>query len=467
MGRFSDRFGILALHCLIWTLPFGLYYVFEQPSVSQRFYFQIAVSTIALLYFGWCWVGRRLHLPRNGVLWAAVLYGLCAVASSVGARSGLFTIKEAAFLWCCLLLLAVVAHLRLTRRQCRQLLTSLVFISGVCALYGVVQYLGADIRWGRMGYADEVKTGKFYVLSLMGHPNYVTAFIGPALLVCPGLIAASASRWGKTALGVTAGVIALCIFVAGTRSAWLGTLLVGGALIVLVAVERRPVRISRRVLAVAFVVACVFSLFVVPNPLVPQRYSFTRRLTEARPVDSRLYFYLAATRIIAQHPLLGVGYNNYGIEFWHYTADLPEDPRNRVYSYILEDMGGVRADQTHNEYLQIASETGLLGLATFFFFLVIFFGRLWRDYRHSQIWHDRLLLAGTAGAVAFLLVDCLFSFPLRLPCSSLAFWLVLGIGSRYGRPEPLSVPAGRDSELEAGVSAGRGSKRQKKRLKSK
>jgi len=334
----------------------------------------------------------------------------------------------------------------LTKRQCRGLLTSLVFIAGLCALYGVVQYLGADIRWGGMGYADEVKTGKFYVLSLMGHPNYVTAFIGPALLLCPGLIAASASRWGRTALGIAAGVIALCIFVAGVRSAWLGTLLVGGALAVLVAFERRPVRISRTVLATAFATVCILSLFVVPNPLVPRRYGFVHRLKAARPVESRLYFYMAARRMIADHPVLGVGYNNYGVEFWDYADALQKVPRNRVYGYILEDMGGVRADQTHNEYLQIAAETGLLGLATFFLFLVIFLGRLAKDYLHSQIWHDRLLLAGMAGGVAFLLVDCLFSFPLRLPCSSLAFWLVLGIGSRYARPEPVGVAAGEDGE---------------------
>jgi len=454
--QFSDRFGILALHCLIWTLPFGLYYVFEQPSVSQRFYLQIAVSTIALFYFASCWLGRRLGLPRNAVLGAAILYGLCTTASSIGARSGLFTIKQAAFLWCCVLLLAVITHLRLSRRQCRQLLASFVFIAGICALYGVVQYLGIDIHWGGVGYADEVKMGKYYVLSLMGHPNYVTAYIGPALLLCPGLIAASPGRRMKTALGVTAGIIALCIFVAGTRSAWLGTLLVGGVLIALVAVERRPLRISRRVLGVAFVVACVFSLFIIQNPLVPQRYSFTRRLTEARPVESRLYFYVAAIRMIAKHPLLGVGYNNYGVEFWDYTATLQENPDNRVYSYILEDMGGIRADQTHNEYLQIAAETGLLGLATFFLLVVVFFGRCWNDYRHARIWHDRLLLAGMAGAVAFLLVDCLFSFPLRLPCSSFVFWLALGIGSRYARPETLVVSAGKEGQREsqAGAAAG-------------
>jgi len=434
----SNRFGYLALHALIWTLPFGLFPAFEQPSVSQRFYYQIAVTTVALFYFGVSWLSGRLRLPRNGILWVAALYAFCATASSlVARRSTLFSVKETVPVWTGILLLAMVVHLRLTQWRCRRLLTSLALACGVCALYGVLQYLGLDVRWGNIGYAPDIKEGRFYVLSLLGHPNYLTAYIGPVLLLCPGLIAASSTRRMRILLGGVCGIIALCIFLSGTRSAWLATALLGGGLATMSAAQRRAVQPTRAMWKIGIPVALVFAIFVIPNPLIPRRYSFLARLGESRPVLSRLYFYVAASRMIAERPVLGVGYGSFGVEFWDYAAALQENDANRVYSYILEDMGGIRPDQTHNEYLQTAAETGLVGLATFLFLVVFFFLRVREDYRSMSDWPGRLLFGGMAAAVAYLLMDCLFSFPLRLPCSSLVFWLVIGVASRYTLSESL------------------------------
>lgn len=441
MERSSNRFGILALHALIWTLPFGLFYAFEQPSVSQRFYFQVAVTTIALFYFAAGALGGSLRAPQNGVLGAAVLYGVCVTASSWVARSPSFTIKESLSVWCGILLLAILAHLRLTRGQSRRLLGSYVLVAGLIALYGVLQYLGLDFRLGRFGYAQDIQDGRFHVLSLLGHPNYLTAYIGPALLLIPGLMAVSPSRRWQVSLAVVAGIILLCIFVSGTRSAWLATLLLGGTMAIIVASTRITFRFERRAKIAILVAAGILALFVVHNPVLRHRYSFVDRLLDSRPVEGRLYFYLAATRMIGRHPILGVGYNNYGVQFWDYANEIQQDPANHAYSYVLEDLGGVRPDQTHNEYLQIAAETGFLGLATFLFLLAMFFRRVGGDYRREENWTERLLLAGLAGAAAFLLIDCLFSFPLRLPCSGMVFWLLLGIGSRYAQPEPLYAPA--------------------------
>lgn len=470
MERFSNRFGVLALHALVWTLPVGLFVIliltalaptirpeffslFKQPSVGQRFYFQVAMSTIALLYFGLCTAGGTVRLPRNGVLGAAILYGLCVTASSLAARSPLFTIKETAFLWCGILLLGMVTHLRLSRRQSRALLTSLVLIAAVSALYGLLQYFGVDLRWGAAGYPADIEEARFHVLGLQGHPNYLTAFIGPALLLCPGLIAASSSvRW-RAVLGGVMVVIALCILVSGTRSAWLGTLFMGGGMAVVAMRKYGSFRLGRRGKIAAVVAACGLVLLVMQ---ARHRYSFLDRLAEARPVQGRLYFYVVATRMIAQHPLLGIGYNNYGVQFWDYSDALQSNPANHVYSFILEDVGGIRADQAHDEYLQIAAETGMVGLGVFFFLMVVYFRRVREEYQRLEARHDRLLLLGMAGAVGFLLMDCLFSFPLRLPCSSLALWLVMGIGSRYAWPE--AVAAAPEAANRAAASRKGGSK---------
>ena len=63
---------------------------------------------------------------------------------------------------------------------------------------------------------------------------------------------------------------------------------------------------------------------------------------------------LAALEMIKAHPLLGVGFNNFSIEYPRYVQLLG------LFGVPLED------PEAHDLYLEVASETGLLGLIAFF-----------------------------------------------------------------------------------------------------
>ncbi|MEK7790465.1 MAG: O-antigen ligase family protein [Deltaproteobacteria bacterium] len=66
--------------------------------------------------------------------------------------------------------------------------------------------------------------------------------------------------------------------------------------------------------------------------------------------------------MISDHPLLGVGIGNFNLIYHHYVT--PED-RYR----IPEDWNYYYVRQAHNEYLQIFSELGIIGIFLFFVFL--------------------------------------------------------------------------------------------------
>lgn len=450
MERSLHKFGLFSLHTLIWTLSLGLilflfladikdpifkikpfFAPFERPSVIQRYYFQVAVTTTGLLYFAGCLAFGRFRFRRNQVLGAALLVGLTALLSSIGARSPILTIRNTTWLWCGILLLAMIVHIDPTLRESRRLLVSLLFATAIVALLGIFQYRGMHIRFGEIGYTEHLNGGRFSVKSLLGHPNYLAVLVGSVLWIGAGLVNGLPAGWRRLPAGIAVLLLGICIFVAGSRSIWLATLLVGVAGAVLATPVLQKIRFSPKTIAAVALVAVVAGLFVIPNPIMPRRYSFTKRLVSARPVMGRLYFYLAATRMIAENPVVGVGYDNYGLEFWDQADAIQTKPENQVFSYILENMGGVKPDQTHNEYLQIAAETGVIGLATFFFLMVVFFRMTIHNYRRLNRPEDRMLVAGLVGAMAVILVDALFSFPLRLPWSSLVFWLILGIGSVY------------------------------------
>ena len=74
-------------------------------------------------------------------------------------------------------------------------------------------------------------------------------------------------------------------------------------------------------------------------------------------------------------------------------------------NYLDHWVGGERMPRyAHNCYLQVAAETGVVGLATFGWFLIVLMGAGWRAQRSPALGtEDRyLLLAWLAATTAFL-----------------------------------------------------------------
>jgi O-antigen ligase len=162
-------------------------------------------------------------------------------------------------------------------------------------------------------------------------------------------------RWMKMAALFALAVCLVAIVFTFSRGAFLALAVTGMFLII----SLKP---KKRYLALAFV------LVVVSIPFLPDAYkqrintmvdlipgvgrgvqtdvAFRGRASEAK----------VALMMFADHPILGVGIGNYPIHYQEYSRLVNMDPRltNR---------------SAHNLYLQIAAETGIIGLFVFFFIL--------------------------------------------------------------------------------------------------
>lgn len=132
--------------------------------------------------------------------------------------------------------------------------------------------------------------------------------------------------------------------------------------------------------------------------------SFRGRLSETQ----------AGWRMFKEHPLLGVGLNNYAVHYQKYSRQLGIDSR-------LEDRAA------HNLYLEIAAETGLLGLTVFGTLLAFTFHSLAKTYHaldQAGQWHEaNMLRAFTIGLIGYLAAAFFLhaAYPRYL-------WLLIGIG---------------------------------------
>jgi O-antigen ligase len=171
-----------------------------------------------------------------------------------------------------------------------------------------------------------------------------------------------------------------------------------------------PRLITRIKLIGGGVLACV--LFF---PLLLNQFGRLQGVLDDPEASSRIYLWAAATSLFTGNPILGIGYGNYRFLF----ADFAFVP-NAV-------EGSVDA---HNIFLQLLSETGIIGFVSFLLLLGSFILLAHKSMRDEAA-ISRIIAFGVMGAIAGTLihgmVDYLFG---ASPQFGALFWIILALGSR-------------------------------------
>lgn len=182
-----------------------------------------------------------------------------------------------------------------------------------------------------------------------------------------------------------------------TRS---GILSVGVAVLVLV--------IKRRLALVPIALAASIGAagFILWNPPGLQRLFSTEYLEEGS-TPLRQAFLRGGLALIAQDPIVGYGYNQFGPNFVRWIRTQPVGPSVQEWEQEFSrrsDEGLERAEDimTHNTFIQIWVEFGLLGILAFVAFVAFIFRDLAVVRRHGSPSQHLLADCLYAGTVAFL-----------------------------------------------------------------
>lgn len=253
---------------------------------------------------------------------------------------------------------------------------TLAAASLLAGAYAGLQALGADpIHW-----ADRDPQARPF--GTLGNPDFYGQFLSAAVIACLaialfGSAGARRLRWGATAL---AAVSAVMLVLTATRGAVIG--IVAGSLVLGVLWVRRAGATRTTLARVAFAgLALVGALLlaVLTTPLGDRLVA----LTNVENVQDRVLIYASATQIFLDHPVLGVGFENFAVAYPAY-----------------EQAEGIKNNRTqtsaHNWILHIAATTGLAGLAATGALLMAFAIHVWKRARDA----DALALLAATGALA-------------------------------------------------------------------
>ncbi|HEV2859852.1 MAG TPA: O-antigen ligase family protein [Pyrinomonadaceae bacterium] len=419
--------------CVLWPLALLAPFVPGLPRPSNggiTWRQELTVSLLlALTFFLIPRRRRRPHPPEPPTPSRLLLLPL-ALFAAWGALSALWATNVGAALhygltWGLYLLFFVAASRAVySPRLLRDALALLAFAAVVMSAANVICHFGAEVSLPRLNGLNEpvaVLIPLFVALAL-------TLRRRRAALLCG---AAAVTGW-------------LSVLQIAERAHFFAIV---GALLLLALMMCASRRFRPRSLARAVVLAALFAacLGLQVNPSFfhkTGRDSVIVRLRQTSVADpsarARLLYWAAAFEMLRAHPVNGVGGGGYDSAFAEaraaYAVREPESPLLGVNERYL--MAGA-----HNEYLQIASELGLVGVGLFAVFCVALVWGAWRALRAGR---GPLVPGAVASLAVFAVCSGASSISFRWFGSGLAFFFAAAVVQRFAglrEQERKAVPA--------------------------
>jgi O-antigen ligase len=373
-----------------------------------------AISGPILLVYGLSM--RRLQAPPRTALWWG-LFAVWTCATITWAIDPEKSMERLPSVLSLFLLYVAAASIKIDARQ-RRALVQMTIGGGVFAALFAISQFAHGIGWLGMGVRASLVIGE-----REANPNeFASSLLLPLALGIGGFLAAT-TIWKKAIAGAAAGAIAVCILLTMSR----GSLFAAAAIFFTFALR---VQVRKKILI-------PLVLLVTPVLFLPGQF-FTR-LQESLTSrgQGRFDIWEVAVQIIRHYGWIGAGLENFRLAYNQFAGAAP------VFRGFDRD--------PHNIYLQIVSETGVVGLVLF---LVCVFSQLRRLARASneQKHRNYMLIAGEAACYG-LLVHGLAANILW----SKHFWLAWILATIFVRSDWVTRPAAEKSESsEAGESLGFG-----------
>ncbi len=163
----------------------------------------------------------------------------------------------------------------------------------------------------------------------------------------------------------------------------------------------------------------VSSIYVATNQKVSDQFSSIARMGTG-DVGTRIAYFLNSLKIIADHPINGVGLSNFQTIYPLYHHAIYETPK---VGYAVE----ARPQRSHNDFIQAFVETGILGGLAF---ITIFLSTLYMGYklaRSTASADTRLISIFILTSVAGVGVNAMGDFPFQMPIVPIITWTLISI----------------------------------------
>jgi tetratricopeptide (TPR) repeat protein len=274
---------------------------------------------------------------------------------------------------------------------------------GISSIYGLIQFFGYDYppfvhAFGRRGLRW------WRVTSFFGNPNEFSAILVMSLpLLISGFL--TKKRTAKYVLATCFLLAIVGLLLTGTRTALLGS---GVSIVLFVVISFGKASRKRYLWSVSTTAFLAVAGFF-----------FSMEVSEQLKI--RKHWWQNTLEMVRDHPLLGTGVGSFNIYYPAYRIRSTDIALGMDSPLSTDSV----LEHTHNEFLEIFSDLGILGVLIFLGILFAF------TYNYYVKWNPekKYLFAGNCCSLVGILIYSLYSQNLRFVNVAMFFWLNLALQS--------------------------------------
>ncbi len=407
-------------------------------------------------------ISRKSYFQHTPLTYPVIAYIMAVLLSTIFSANktisifGYYTHYEGLLtsLGYTIIFFAILTYFR--RQHIFYLVTAVSVAGFLSSLYGIIQYLNCDpIPW-------EDTTDRFKIVSTLGNPVFFSGYIVSVFpLILAGFLSSLVPDGNVTKktflkkcflifLFIVMVLMIFNLYATKTRGAWLGFIFSMLCLVVLLFLDI----ITKHKIKSIIITASIAAIFVMlisyeyKNPINqllyllkhkgnvaevltdesrhdPEDRSFLLSNIRGQSILYRIVQYKSALDIIRDYPITGIGPDalptllpRYAFTYYRQTAFTPE----------FENVAGI-----HNDILDKATTSGILGLGSYVWVLVTFILFMKRHFNRTDGRNNRLILSGFLACLVGYLVQQQFNVTQHT--LTLHFWVFLAAGIVLTNPE--------------------------------
>jgi len=427
------RVIVVGIMLLLFAIPLAFdptaYDGFELPKITL---FRILIVLVTFVWLILLLKRGEFSIPSSPLNWPiATFLGISIISTIFSRNSGVSLWGLYNFYFWGLtaimgyILLYIVISTVLEERDWEDMITVILLGSVAVILYGFIQRQGMDIlEWAT--------SPRERIWSTLGNPNFLGGYL---VMVIPLAVSRFLNGRQKEEIRVVLLFLIAALFATLSftlsRASWLAIII--ASLIWAVSLGKKMLKRKLGwMFALAVVVVYFGVLFVLPYRSPTGDQAVVERAASTLDVNEgsnrvRVAGWEVALRIVKRHPLLGTGLDTFKEAFLQEMGPDFESiaGKNMIPFYA------------HNEFLQVASTTGLIGLTAYLWLWLTFIVEAWRASRQS-IGEGKLFWSGLLASGVALLIYNQFHFSVL--STSLLFWLYLGLLARRQKRFSFRLP---------------------------
>ena len=299
---------------------------------------------------------------------------------------------------CFILFSIVVINAFESRIQVKALLFVMVCGGVIVSLYGFYQYLFQS-KFGGVWVDTEMFDGMFRVYSTFANPNVLGEYF---LIVIPISVACffiSKPILMKIFYAGTTAVMLACLVLTYSRGCYIGIAV--AAAVYLVLYDKRFIFLG--------VLALLLMPFFLPETMLNRILSIGNM--EDSSTSYRVYIWMGTIAMLKDYWFTGIG------------------PGESAYNVVYPIYGynGISAPHSHNTFLQVMCDSGIIGIIAFAALIYQYYKALFIAFISEKDEESRfLILAGLASASGFF-VQSMFDYTFYNYMVMLLFWALIGL----------------------------------------